>query len=335
MNARQLRARRDVVRTDGGCDGELGWRRPVSGPLMKQFMDIEGLWASPAQAATMSILCWEHRDKPLDYAEVSANHVADRIGVGRRRVFSIYDELEALLAIRRLDPGDHGKAHDGKKQRFAITLDRALVKRAADLVAAADSAKGVVIPGSPGWCCTDHQGGDPHDTRVVSCTTPPGDPQITTAPPQDPRSKYQEYKAKEAAARLPLLGPLPSDPPALAASMRAAQAFQEEKLKKRVRGLARAVLLNPATGSAVLNGEPIATQGALVEAVKTLCGQKARSQPYLRGYGAVVHGICASEWFKHSGYGRAVVAGQAPRPRDLARGGASAQHRANLRKPWR
>lgn len=314
--------------------------RPMSGRLMKQFMDdCAGLWASPAQAATMVILCWEHHDHPLDYAEVSANHVAKRIGVGRRRVFSIYDELEALLAIRRLDPGDHGKTHDGRKQRFAITLDKALLKRAADAARAAaieaDSTNRVVIPGSPGWCCTDQQGGDLEITRVVSCTTPGGDLEITTAPGQDPRSKSEENKAKEAAARLPLLGPLPSDPPALAASMRAAQAFQTEKLKKRVRGIARAVLFNPEIGAAAINGEPITTQDALVAAVKELCARKARSQPYLRGYGSVVHGICASEWFKQSPYGREVIAGRALRPRDLARGGPSAQHRANLRKPWR
>jgi hypothetical protein len=298
----------------------------MSGRLMKQLREeTTGLWQHPAQYSTIQILCWDYRDD-LGYAEVSANEIARLIGLGRRRVFMIYDELEVMLACTRLEPGDTGKAGDKARstQKFAVTLDRALRKYAVDQVAAAaGTTKGVVISTSPGWCNQDHQGGEADFTRVVIPGSPGGEAGFTTGPPQDPRSKYQEYKATEAAARLPLLGPLPSDPPALAASMRAARAHQEAKLRDRVRGIVRSVLFNPAIGAALLNGEPMpsgrtATHGWLVSAVKAICGEKARRQPYLRGYGDVVDGICSSEWFKHRRPD--VIRGTSPRPRDLKRG---------------
>lgn len=284
----------------------------MSGPLMKQFMDTKDLWTS-AQAATMSYLCWHHRED-VDYAEVSANDVAHFIGVGRRRVFTIYEQLEALLAITRLEPGDRGQAHSGKPQKIAVTLNRALARAAAG---DASSTNRVVIPGSAGWCRPDHHPDDLEITRVMSPATSPDDPEIITGGHQDLRRKFQEYKAKEAAARLPLLGPLPSDHPRVAESLRQAQAHQDRKLKNRVRGLARAILFNPSAGAHLIHGEAIATLSSLIAAVKEVCRNKARQQPYLQAYGTVVDGICASEFFKHRNPD--VLAGRAPRPRDLSR----------------
>jgi hypothetical protein len=292
----------------------------MSGRLMKQLMeDTKGLWEHPAQYSTIQILCWENRDD-LGYAEVSANDVARLIGLGRRRVFMIYDELEALLAVTRLEPGDHGKAHAGTTQKFAVTLDRALTKRAADAAAAcgklADSTNGVVIPASPGWCNQLHQGGEVEITRVVQPASPGGDLGITTGSHKVLRDKYQEYKA--AARLLPLLGPLPGDDPRVAASMRAAQAFQTEKLRNRVRGIARTVLLTPALGASLLNSEtPPTNPREFLSAVERACFEKAKRDVRLRGFQQVVAGLCSSEWFKY--HHQPVIRGEAVRPRDLAR----------------
>jgi hypothetical protein len=287
----------------------------MSGRLMKQLMeDTKGLWAHPAQYSTIQILCWENRDD-LGYAEVSANDVARLIGLGRRRVFMIYDELEALLAVTRLEPGDHGKAHAGTTQKFAVTLDRALAKRAADAAACgklAAGTNGVVIPGSPGWCNQLHQGGDLEITRVVQPASPGGEVEITTGSHKVLRDKYQEYKA--AARQLPLLGPLPGDDPRVAASMRAAQAFQTEKLRNRVRGIARTILVTPALGASLLNSEtPPTNPREFLSAVERACFEKTKRDVRLRGFQQVVAGLCSSEWFKY--HHQPVVRGETARRR--------------------
>lgn len=289
----------------------------MSGRLMKQFMGIKGLWASPAQAGTMGFLCWEHRED-LGYAEASAGDIADRLGVGRRYVFTVFEQLETgLEAITRLEPGDRGRAHDGTKQKIAITLDRALAKAVAT-VEAADAAQtgGVMIQGSSPWWPLDHQGADPQ-IRGVMIPVPAGDdPGIITGSHQDLRSKYQEYKA--AAARLPLLDTLKTDnPPAIEAAIRQARARRLTTLRERYRREVRGLLLNPALAAALLTGESIdGSIGALWDAAKRVCAKKRI--PYSeREQLAALHGICVSEHFKFRNPD--VIAGRAPRPRDLAR----------------
>lgn len=262
---------------------------------MKQLREeTTGLWQHPAQYSTIQVLCWDYRDD-LGYAEVSANDIARLVGLGRRRVFMIYDELEALLACTRLEPGDTGKAGDQARttQKFAVTLDRALRKRAADLAAAADSTKGVVIPTSLGWCNQDHQGGEAGFTRVVIPGSPGGEAGFTTGAHQDLRSKYQEDKA--AAAALPLLGGLPADDPRVVQ----ARAIQEQKLKNRVRGIARALLTNPAALAALLNGGTATTVREFQSAVERACFERLKRQPALAAYPKVVAGICVSEFFSY------------------------------------
>lgn len=110
---------------------------------------------------------------------------------------------------------------------------------------------------------------------------------------------------------LPFMGATPPPHPEHQ-SLAAARALRLKKLRTRVAGLARSILLNPAMGRALLNGEIATSIDALVEATKRLCARKR-----VAGYGEVVHAMCTSELFKHRN--PHVIAGKAPRPRDLRR----------------
>ena len=70
--------------------------------------------------------------------------------------------------------------------------------------------------------------------------------------------------------------------------------------------------MNPALGRELLDGEIATSIDGLVEATKRLCGRKR-----VQGYIEVVHAMCTAELFKFRN--PAVMAGAAPRPRDVRR----------------
>jgi len=116
----------------------------------------------------------------------------------------------------------------------------------------------------------------------------------------------------DAAPRLPLLGESPLREPNRAA-IDAARKRYLDRLRRRVAGIARGVLLNPAPAIALMNGDdPRESDASLLFVVKAICRRKR-----VIGYEDVVVPMCISERFKFRHPD--VIAGRAPRPRDLAR----------------
>ena len=87
-----------------------------------------------------------------------------------------------------------------------------------------------------------------------------------------------------------------------------------DKLRRRVAGHAVGLLLKPDRGVALI-GEPVTTYDTLVAATKEACGKKR-----IEGYHEVLDAMCFSVWWRKTPYGKAVIAGNAPRPRDLGKG---------------
>lgn len=84
-----------------------------------------------------------------------------------------------------------------------------------------------------------------------------------------------------------------------------------KELRRRVAGHAVGLILKPERGVDLIQ-EPITSIETLVAATKEVCGKRG-----IQGYHLVLDDMCRSVWFRHSLYGKAVIAGKAPRPRAL------------------
>ena len=113
-------------------------------------------------------------------------------------------------------------------------------------------------------------------------------------------------------------------PRPLSETAKLAETHRLQKLRRQVAGQAIAILRDPAIGERLIK-EPVTSEVTLIAATKELCGRKG-----LTGYHDVVGATCLGVWFRHTPYGKAVIAGLAPRPRDLARDGASDNRRRIL-----
>lgn len=122
-----------------------------------------------------------------------------------------------------------------------------------------------------------------------------------------------ESQTATAAPRLPF--PIALKPPRPAEQLaKLVEEHRLQKLRKRVAGYAVGLMLRPDGGRALIH-EPIDSEAALLAATKELCRRKGVDR-----YGDVVVAMCCSVWWRHTLYGKAVIAGQAPRPRDRAKG---------------
>jgi hypothetical protein len=132
--------------------------------------------------------------------------------------------------------------------------------------------------------------------------TPPGT--TATAAPRPPET---------APAEPGLLFPIamkPPRPPSEQAKL--AEAHRIAKLQRRVAGHAVGIMLDPHRLGLALIQEPVISEALLIAATKERCGRKG-----IHGYEEVLVNMCASVWWRHTIYGKAVIAKKAPRPRDL------------------
>jgi hypothetical protein len=104
-------------------------------------------------------------------------------------------------------------------------------------------------------------------------------------------------------------------------------AYWKSVAERRVCGLAIGLLAHPERGIPLIQ-EPVTTIETLTAATKALAAQRG-----VRGYGDVVHPMCASVWWKRTVYGQAVLANLAPRPRDLRADPARYTTRGTARRP--
>jgi hypothetical protein len=298
----------------------------VSWPPIELLFKTKNLWRSPAQFSVMMILAYGDEMKAPSRADIAA-----LIGCSVRRVNQVFDELEALGAMERLGP-----VKAGGRNRFALTIPRALARRrgVADepVAAETDWGTGVKPAASPPTFSSAIDLSSPMKPAAgerVKPTTAGDEAGFTRGmkPAASPmpadlldRSDPLEATTRAthaAAPRLPFVGSTP-DPYRKKRAVDEAARVRLSKLRDRVRGVARAILLNPALGSALLNGEVFDPRAraqdisALVEATKRLCAKRR-----IVGYGEVAHAVCVSEFFKFRNPD--VINGTAPRPRDLAR----------------
>jgi len=276
-------------------------------------MKAYDLFETPSQWSVAMILSYRDHDR-RGFAELPKREIARLLGLKPRRVQQVFEELEAMEVMTRIGP-----ERAGGRNRFVITVEKALKRRASFAQGAQSTAPPVsFLPqgggrsGLPGGAQSTAWGG-----RSVL----PGGAQYTAPPVATDLKNVQRSEDATASPRLPIspqtelpfLGATPPSHPHHHA-LKTARELRLRKLRHRVAGLARAVLMNPALGRALLDGDVATSIDALVEATKRLCAKK-----HVPGYVEVVHAMCTSELFKLRN--PAVIAGTAPRPRDRARDG--------------
>jgi hypothetical protein len=260
---------------------------------MELLLKTRDLWASPAQFAVMTVLCWKDHDK-RGFAAPSKVEIARLVGLSPGHVKKIYWQLEAMHALERIGTD----REFGGKQRFVVSIEKAIEERA--------SLSLPGIAGDPGGGSQAIPGGDRGYTPGGSQAIPPSPTNVQTY------KTVQNANEATAAPRLPLfpLEARPAHPEHRAIA--AARQVRVERLRRRVAGLARSILFTPTLGRELLGGDVATSIDALVEATKRLCARKR-----VAGYGEVVHAMCTSELFKFRH--PAVMRGEAPRPRDRRR----------------
>jgi len=302
----------------------------------KLFEQCENVWDSPAQWAVMRVIV-DSEDERFGYAYPSRNKMARLFGRDRRLVLRVIEELELKEAIQRLGVD----AHKGSRNRYVVTLGRAIEK------ARAEAGVGPNVPlwkwppravvrksladgrgtGTPPGETVSHAQPVEKSARVGSAdprgrgtgTPPPGAPVPPLIFSVDPSLDLHDVAAPATAvAAAPtdqsLPGLLHGDrKAAIREQLKAAAARRRSRLCARVAEKAREVLRSDVGAQLALNnGRPLVELKDLIHATAALCRLKR-----VKGYGDVLAGMCASEWFKFRN--PKVLAGTDPRPRERRR----------------